>query len=325
MLTDARAMTSWWIDIPGQLLAAVGTTSTVVLAAFGSITARNLLVLVSEVAAPPLRVLRGLFTLALIGLTLIYGLLVQPRLSLAPTALVLAGGIVLAVLLITFYRLSRGSARSRRMRPAGRAALTLGKLLLFLGLVVVALLTLISAGYLELWSDRPILLVQLTGRTRPEPIAWSPPNQPARTARLPAHQVLFRTPSGERISEAWIYGDEVAVKARVLRLSPWLNVMGLPNLFELQFAHNGYSTASRHESMPPQAVELPPLGPLAVPPWWRSLRQRLLETFQARQPESAWVQASTIESTYFPLVDANGDPIRAVYRLVLTPGGLSSS
>jgi hypothetical protein len=33
----------------------------------------------------------------------------------------------------------------------------------------------------------------------------------------------------------------------------------------------------------------------------------------------------TVESTYFPLVDPVGNPLRHTYRLVLTPGGLSAS
>jgi hypothetical protein len=35
------------------------------------------------------------------------------------------------------------------------------------------------------------------------------------------------------------------------------------------------------------------------------------------------IRAATIESTYFPLVDASGQPVRHAYQLVLTAGGLT--
>jgi hypothetical protein len=129
------------------------------------------------------------------------------------------------------------------------------------------------------------------------------------------------------VAEAWLYGDQVGVKGRVLRLSPMLNTAGVPNLFELSFAHNGYATAERHATQPHLAVALPPGGPLAVHPWWRPVQSWLLERWEkGTTADSSWaVRSATVESTYFPLADAAGQPVRATYRLVLTPGGLTSS
>jgi hypothetical protein len=129
------------------------------------------------------------------------------------------------------------------------------------------------------------------------------------------------------VAEAWLYGDQVAVKGRVLRLSPVLNAAGIENLFELQFAHNGYSTAERHNTFPPQAVPLPCTGSLAVHPWWRPLQTRLLALWEKGTSDgsSLAVRSVTTESTYFPLVDASGQPVKRTFRLVLTSGGLSAS
>jgi hypothetical protein len=113
----------------------------------------------------------------------------------------------------------------------------------------------------------------------------------------------------------------------VLRLSPVLNAAGITNLFELTFAYNGYRTLERHNTMPHQAYPLAPVGPLAVHPMWRELQQRLLAMWERGTKEgSTWmVRSVTTESTFFPLVDAEGEPIQHTYRLTLTPGGLSSS
>jgi hypothetical protein len=166
----------------------------------------------------------------------------------------------------------------------------------------------------------------VTGETSAQLVHWAPPDLPAREEALVTHRVIFRTPEGDPVAEAWVYGDEVAVKGRVLRLSPWLNALGCPNLFELSFAHNGYTTAERHNTYPHEAVPLPPLGPLAVHPWWRPLERRLLDGWERGFPEgSGWaVKAVATESTYFPLVDADGQPTKGLHRVVLTPGGLTA-
>ena len=91
-------------------------------------------------------------------------------------------------------------------------------------------------------------------------------------------------------------------------------------------AHNGYPTAERHATQPHVAVALPPGGPLAVHPGWRRVQSWLLERWeQGTAADSSWaMRSATIESTYFPLVDAGGQPVRATFRLVLTPGGRSA-
>jgi hypothetical protein len=129
------------------------------------------------------------------------------------------------------------------------------------------------------------------------------------------------------VADAWIYGDQVAIKGRVLRLSPLLNVAGVPNLFELVYAHNGYTTAERHNAFPHLALKLEPMGPLAVHPLWQGLQARLLAAWERGAADgSTWaIRSATTESTYFPLAEPDGSPVKRTFRLVLTPGGLTSS
>ena len=115
------------------------------------------------------------------------------------------------------------------------------------------------------------------------------------------------------VGQAWVYGDEVAVKGRVLRLSPLLNAAGIPNLFELTFAYNGYRTLERHNTMPHRATPLSPVGPLAVHPLWRSAQTRLLQMWErGTEDGSSWVvRSATTESTFFPLVGPDGRALDA--------------
>jgi hypothetical protein len=242
-------------------------------------------------------------------------MLVWPRLSPAPELLVAGAAVVVLALL---------SARGRLL-ATWRLTAALGTLGLGLLLALLVLVTLMTVGYLELTTDRPVLILDVTGESRLERVAWQPPNQPPRVADLRAHRVVFRTPAGETVGETWLYGDEVAVKARVVRLAPWLNAAGLPNLLALEFVHNGYRTMARHADMPHLAVAPPPLGPVAVRPWWPPLQRRLLAALEGTGGATPLVRTTTVESTAFPLTDAGGQPQPRTYRLVLTPGGLSGS
>jgi hypothetical protein len=252
----------------------------------------------------------------------VYAAFVLSSVRLGVAALLVAGATLLVIV---------GSLVVKRLLglrgPSGLTGMLL-RAVLVLGLTVLALVTLMRAGFLNLTEDRPVLLVEVTGATREEAVRWAPAGGATRDERLPTHQVVFRRPADEAIvGEAWIYGDEVAVKGRVLRLSGILNAAGISNLFELTFAFNGYRTLERHNAYPHRAFPLEPVGPLAVHPLWRRTQERLLERWEAGTTEgSPWViRAATTESTFFPLTDAAGQPIRRTYRLTMTPGGLSAS
>lgn len=226
--------------------------------------------------------------------------------------LLMAGGVVLARILWGYV-------------PLPSLLGILLRIILLLLVLVLALLALLRSGFLNLTTDQPVLRIELTGQTQSQLVRWAAPDQPAREEALRTHQIILRSPEGERIAEEWLYGDQVAIKGRVLRLNPVLNSVGIANLFELQFLHNGYRSAERHSSLPHQARPLRPLGSLAVVPRTQRLRDALLGWLQARPSGSRFaIRAATSESTYFPLVDGNDQPLRRSYELVLTPGGLTS-
>jgi hypothetical protein len=308
----------------GALGQTLDTVHAAVLAAFLALAARALLLcLVDRGRRWPVVAGRLLAVLAFTALGLLYATFTARTLEWQPAAVGVA--VVVALLVLSGVAVRQAMGWSAR-RPGAAAVLV--QLVLLLALALVATLTLMRAGFLALTEDRPVLLVDVTGETTALTVRWAPPDGAERQEPRPTHRVVFRHPDdGAAVAEAWVYGDQVAVKGRVLRLSPWLNAAGLPNLFELTFAHNGYGTAERHATEPHMAVALPPGGPLAVHPWWRAVQGWLLARWESgTDPDSDWaIRSATIESTYFPLVDAAGAPVRRVFRLVLTPGGLSAS
>jgi hypothetical protein len=306
----------------GALMTALNLVQAVIVTALFALAVRALvLVFVDRRRSVIVSVLRALGAVAFLGAGLVFAAFSAPQMvwdSPAVGAAILTGVVVLSGVAV---RRALGWAERR----PGAAAL-LAQLVLLLALALVASLTLMRAGFVSLTEDRPVLLVEVTGETGSRVVRWAPPDQPAREEPQRTHRVVFRTPEGAAVSETWLYGDQVAVKGRVLRLSPVLNAAGVPNLFELLFAHNGYATAERHNTRPHVAVPLPSGGPLAVHPWWRPVQAWLLARWETgTAADSSWaIRSATIESTYFPLVDAGGQSLRATYRLMLTPGGLSA-
>jgi hypothetical protein len=308
-------------DVIGLLARARGLTAAAVLASASALFVGEALA-ARRAASWGHAVLRSVMAMALLGLGAVYGLMVAPSLRRdLVTACVALGAFALFVSPAVV-----AAVTGRRLAVPGLVGV-LARALVLLALLLAAMVTLMCAGFLALTEDRPVLLVDVTGETSTRMVRWAPPDQPSREEPLVTHHVVFREPGGEAVAEAWIYGDEVAVKGRVLRLSPFLNVAGVPNLFELAFAHNGYSTAERHNTFPHVAVPLPPMGPLAVHPLWRGVQARLLAAWEREAGDNpTWsIRAATIESTYFPLVETDGAPTKRTFRLVVTPGGLSAS
>ena len=255
-----------------------------------------------------------------LALAFVYSALAAPLITVDTSSLVAGCGAMLL--------LSAGVIVSRVLWgyvPLPSVTALLLRMLLLLLVLVLALLALMRSGFVNLTTDQVVLRVEVTGETQPQLVRWAAPDQAPREEALRTHHIVLRLPDGERIGEDWLYGDQIAIKGRVLRLHPALNAAGLHNLFELQFLHNGYFSAERHSTQPHVARPLRPLGSLVVVPRTRQLRDRLLTWLSQRPVESRFaLRAVTSESTYFALVDAQGQPVRRTYDLVLTPGGLST-
>jgi len=294
-----------------------------ILALFFALGVRSLLLIMADRHRGALHALFRLVTgIAFLFIGWLYYLFTKPLLVGDTWAVGVAAGTVLIVLLGVTLRHRRGG----RLRSGSILALLLTTVVL-LCVFLVAAITVLRSGFVAFTSDRLTLLVDVTGETKPERVRWAPPNQPPREEDLITHHVIFIGPDGRPAGEVWMYGDEVAVKGRVLRLSPVLNAAGVPSMYELLFAHNGYHTVERHNTLPHMAVPISPLGSLAVHPWLRPLQRRILDHWiKTSNGGSMWaIKAVSDESTYYPLIDAEGNPIHHTFVLVLTPGGFSAS
>jgi hypothetical protein len=227
-------------------------------------------------------------------------------------------------LLFVFLALPASLLLIQRLRKpySPRPVLFLSKTILVLLLLCASLIGLMISGFLFLSEDQPVLKITMTGSGRQETVEWKPPDGVPQKQELRAHEVQFETPDGRPVAQLFVYGDQVAVKAKVIRFRPVLNAMGVRNLCRLEYAHNGYITPERFNLFPhrSQAIQVtdPRLEPVQAWFW------KYWEDLYYQEQENWWVKSATLESGYFPLTYANGAPFRGAYYLTVTPGGLSS-
>jgi hypothetical protein len=142
-----------------------------------------------------------------------------------------------------------------------------------------------------------------------------------------AHHVIFWMPNGEKAGDMWMEGDEVAVRGRAIHFSPTFNAMGIPQLYSLVSAHNGYLRPQRQNAYPHQTIAFPQSGQLATHPWWRPVQERILDLWAGHLGSNAWYSISMVdnESPFYPLVDKDGKPVRNNSLLVLKITGIATS
>lgn len=283
---------------------------------FAILAIRSLILAVSERKPAMIRVLDLLFTLVFAAAAV--ALLVFTGLKFSAASMVKITLIFAALTVPTLLLLMFRVRRPYRRRPTMFLLKMIGVLLIF----CVGMLAVMMTGFLNLTEDQPILKVTMTGKYQEVPVEWKPPSGSLRRENLKAYEVVLARPDNHIVSRIHIYGDQVAVKARLLRFQPILNAIGIQNLYKIDYVHNGYTTAQRFNKYPHHAQEITSAHPLIAPlqdPFWN-----YWENFYRGRSKTPLVKSATMESNYFPLVYANGSPFRGSYFLTITPGGLSS-
>ena len=224
----------------------------------------------------------------------------------------------IALPMLAFGRQKKGSAKP----PATRHALYVGGALV--ALCTFSVLTLLRAGTVALTGDRVTLTVDVTGETRveEEPV----PGKPA-TAKVTLFHVVIWLPTGMPLADLWLPGDRMRVKGRIYRLSPALNELGFPNLYEFFSVRNDTVNTNRDSEVVMEEFLFAEKGPLAVHPWWRPIQASILAHWEAATAEDSFfaLRAVTNASPDYPLEDGKGHPIRKTFLLVLPPSGHATS
>jgi hypothetical protein len=280
------------------------------------LTIRSLLLMLVESKSPGLRfadfLLALLFGATAYAIVLFTGFNPFQDLPLTLISFILLGMVVGLSMLLRL----RKPYESRPLLFTLKFLLTL--LILFVSVVVI-----MTSGFIHIAEDRPLLKITMTGMQKKEQVEWKSPNRELRNEDLTAYEVVLAKPDGKLISSFYMYGDQVAIKARVIRFRPILNVAGLSNLCRIEFVFNGYTTAERHNAYPHLAQTVS-MEPLLLKPFQKRFWD-FWENIYYLRGKSWWVKSATLESAFFPLVQPDGSPFQGSYYLTITPGGLSSA
>jgi len=230
-------------------------------------------------------------------------------------------------LLIAFVALSIliDTALVMRIRKphTSRPALMILKFLFVAFLLGVSYAVIMMTGFLRLTEDQPILKIRMTGNQQTEFVEWKQPEGTLRKQELSTYEVLLETPDNKPVARLYVYGDQVAVKAKVIRFRPTLILLGFPNLCRIEYVYNGYTTAERFNMYPHRAQKIAlsnaKLEPLQDS-FWSFWEKNYLQT-----EESRLIKSATLESNYFPLIHSDGRPFQGAYYLTITAGGLSAT
>ncbi len=171
-------------------------------------------------------------------------------------------------------------------------------------------------------SDKAVLKITLTGKTQSRSIEWKTPRHPLTQAELTCYEVVISTLENKPLCQAYVYGDFCAVRCKIIRLHPFLNQLGLSNLYHIDAVYNGYRTAEDYSRFPVEAIPLSPLtSPLGVFErfFWRQWNKNFNNYYTSK-----WMKSATLESNYFPLTESSLKPYCGSFLLTITPGGLSS-
>lgn len=204
-----------------------------------------------------------------------------------------------------------------------RPALMILKFLFVALLIFMSYVVVMMTGFLRLTQDQPVLKIRMTGNRQTEFVEWKQPEGTLQKQELPTYEVLLETPESKPISRLFVYGDQVAVKAKVIRFRPTLILLGFPNLCRIEYVYNGYTTAERFNKYPHRAQKIA-LSNATLEPlqdsFWSFWEKNYLQT-----EESRWIKSATLESNYFPLIHPDSRPFEGAYFLTITAGGLSAT
>lgn len=158
--------------------------------------------------------------------------------------------------------------------------------------------------------------VVLKGNDQSVWMSWKNPTQTStESAWLHSYEVEVQDAQGKKLFSDFLMGDYVGVRAQVILIEWPYQLLGFSHLYRLELVHNGYSTAERHRFFPHVAYALP-------------FSRSLLEKVWTRLFEGTWqipgVKSTTLESSYFPLREAQLSASKREYNLVVGPSGLSA-
>ncbi len=170
-------------------------------------------------------------------------------------------------------------------------------------------------------EERPVLKVALTGKIELKQLEWKAPQGSLEKRKLPHYEVVLKSVDDEVLFSQVLCGELVAIRARVFRFTRLFNTLGFSSRYQFELLYNGYNDAQSYNRLPIQAFSI---AELSRHTFWHKFFWKMWSGAFMQQQHFAWLKSATLESNYFPLVDANQRPIVREFLITISSGGLSA-
>jgi hypothetical protein len=174
---------------------------------------------------------------------------------------------------------------------------------LFLGLTIFL--------FIHVGKDRPLLNLVITGNQRQEWIEWKNPGSPLQKKEVVAHEIKLTELNGKEVGSYFVWGDQVAIRARVIRFPAWIQLLGISNFCLVDRITAEYHNVVDYNTSPHQAQAIQTST-------WSQLTWKIWESLYFQRSHFNLVKAATLESQAFPLQTPGS------YLLTITESGLGA-
>jgi hypothetical protein len=185
---------------------------------------------------------------------------------------------------------------------------------LLCGLSIVFIIALFN----HFGAEKDVARVTISSSIKKEWVEWKNPSGPNQARLLSIHEVSLENMEGKNIGTFFVYGDQVSVKAKILRWHPFLNLLGFSNLCKIDSITNSYREVRDFNALPHIAYQV-------AFPHLHEWIWKFWDYLYFLKITSWLVKSATLESNEFPLIDRGGRACNHTYTLTISDGGLSAS
>lgn len=193
------------------------------------------------------------------------------------------------------------------------------KNIVYFAVIIYAISILALSHYKKLVLGSPFMVIRMTGEKEKKPVSVLPALGSSQEM-VDYYHVLFETTRGEKMADAYLYGDLVGVRVKTLHFSSWLSFFGFEPCYRVDMVYNGFMEKSLYSKLPLQIVELES----------KDLRNSLFDRFFLafwnthfyEYKPSYFIKTAALQSQYFPLFSKEAKPFVGSFELSLYSSGI---
>lgn len=175
------------------------------------------------------------------------------------------------------------------------------KTLSFLAFLTTFSLTMTLQGFIHVRTETPLVIVSIPGvKTQDQ------------------YLVRLFSLTNALLEEHLVYGELVGIRAKVIRVKPYLSFFGIGNFCKIDLLYSSYLDPDQISTSPHSAYRL------SLVHQFPDFLEKIWEDLFFENGRFLWIQSATMESVLFPLMKKSSSPFQGNFHVTLGPSGLSA-